>query len=363
MKPMHIIGAAALAGASLAAVEAGYDANSHGRRFMKDGLQTFDKATIDSTGAFLNGELERLDQTLHMPLVNFTWGRDIDLREDVTVADEASSFTNSSFASPGGNKPRGKSWAAKTQNATPGISLDIGKTANPLTLWSEEVGWTLPELASAEKLGRPIDQQKYKGMQLKWNLDIDEQVYVGDTQLGFMGLFNNTNVTANAVAVGALGSKLWTKKTPDEILADVNTLLTNTWEAAGWAVMPNMLRLPPAQYSYIISQKVSLAGNVSVLKFLQENNLVTTSTGAALDIQPVKWLIGAGTGGTIGLADGHNRMVAYNKDPDMVRFPLTMLNRTAIENRGLWQITTYYCRLGVVEFVYPETVQYADGIG
>jgi len=357
MKPMNLI-----AGASALALAAASE-ETRGRRFTTDGLQTYDKATIDSTGAFLNGELERLDQTLHMPLVSYTWARDIDLREDVTIADEASSFTNSSFASPGGNKPRGKSWAAKTTNATPGISLDIGKTANPLTLWAEEVGWTLPELESASKLGRPVDQQKYNGMQLKWNMDIDEQVYVGDTQLNFSGLFNNASVTANAVANGALGSKLWTKKTPDEILADVNTLLNNVWEASGWAQMPDQLRLPPTQYSYIVSQKVSNAGNVSILKFLQENNILKTSEGRDLNILPQKWLIGAATGGTIGVADGHNRMTAYTKNPDMVRFPLTLLNRTPIENRGLWQITTYYCRLGVVEFVYPETVQYADGIG
>jgi hypothetical protein len=44
--------------------------------------------TIDSAGSFLIGELERLDQTLHDPLVAATWGRDVDLREDVTIADE-----------------------------------------------------------------------------------------------------------------------------------------------------------------------------------------------------------------------------------------------------------------------------------
>lgn len=33
---------------------------------------TFDQATVDGTGAFLVHELERLDQTLNLPLVNFT---------------------------------------------------------------------------------------------------------------------------------------------------------------------------------------------------------------------------------------------------------------------------------------------------
>ena len=55
-------------------------------------METYDKRTLDSTGAFYVGELERLDQTLHQPLVAVTWGRDIDLREDVSMADETSAF-------------------------------------------------------------------------------------------------------------------------------------------------------------------------------------------------------------------------------------------------------------------------------
>jgi hypothetical protein len=47
---------------------------------------------IAPTGAFLVGELERLDMTLHAPLVSVTWPRDITLREDVSVADEVISF-------------------------------------------------------------------------------------------------------------------------------------------------------------------------------------------------------------------------------------------------------------------------------
>lgn len=357
-----------LAGASALALAAALPSMAS-QHYTRDQLMTFDRATIDGAGAFLNGELERLDQTLHLPLVAYTWMRDIKLREDVSVADEYSSFTNSSFSAPGGINNStgfrgGKSWAAKDTTAISGIGLDIGKTANPLTIWARELSWSIPELMSAEKLGRPVDTQKYAGMQLKWNMDADAQVYVGDIDLNQVGLFNNdAGIVHNAVANGAGGSPLWTQKTPDEILNDVNQLISTTWAAAGWAVIPNQLRLPPDQYNYILSQKVSNAGNVSILQFLRENNLVRASTGGDLNIQPVKWLVGAGTGGTIGTQNGFNRMVAYNDDINYVRFPMTLLNRTPIENRGLYQITTYWCRFGVVEFVYPETLSYADGIG
>ena len=51
---------------------------------------TFDQATVDGSGAFLVGELERLDQGLNLPLVGYTWTRDIQLREDVFFADDIS---------------------------------------------------------------------------------------------------------------------------------------------------------------------------------------------------------------------------------------------------------------------------------
>src|SRR5664280_609301 len=154
-------------------------------------MMTYDKMTLDSTGAFLVGELERLDLKLHEPLVAVTWGRDIDLREDVSMADEASSFTNSTFAAAGGITPAGKNFIGKDSNAIPGIGLDIGKTVSPLYLWGTEISYTIPELLSAQQLGRPVDEQKFAGMQLKWQMDIDEMVYIGDTGYGKYGLFNN----------------------------------------------------------------------------------------------------------------------------------------------------------------------------
>ena len=38
------------------------------------------------------------------------------------------------------------------------------------------------------------------------------------------------------------------------------------------------------------------------------------------------------------------------------------VEKANVEYRGLYQITTYYAALGELEFVYAETVAYADGI-
>ncbi|WP_283149006.1 DUF2184 domain-containing protein [Silvimonas soli] len=315
-------------------------------------MLTFDRRTIDSAGAFLVGELERLDQTLHMPLASVTWSRDIKLREDVSIADELSSFTNSAFAAAGGPSPNGKSWIGKDATAIAGMALDIGKTANPLNLWGMELGWTLPELESAQKLGRPVDQQKFAGMQLKYQMDIDEQVYIGDTGLGVTGLVNNGSVaTTNAI------NGNWNNgtTTPNQILQDVNTLLESVWASSAFAVCPEELRVPPIQYSYLVSTLISSAGNISILRFLQENSIANAVNGKPLNIQPLKWLTGRG-------ASNKDRMVAYTNDTKRVRFPLVPLQRTPLEYRGIQQLTTYFGRLGVVEVVYGETLGYVDGI-
>lgn len=323
---------------------------------------TFDRRSIDSSGAFLVGELERLDQTMHEPLVAVTWGRDIDLREDVTIGDDVSSFTNSTFAAPGGIVPNGKNWIGKTTTAIPGPSVDIGKTANPLNLWGMELKYSIPELQSAIQLGRPVDQQKYKGMRLKYQMDVDESVYIGDATLGYFGLCNSTLVTPSTVAANGIGNATqWTTKTPTQILADINTFLEAVWAAAGWAVIPDRLLLPPQQYGYLVSQLISQAGGDSILNFVLKNNLAAQN-GRPLKIYPLKWLIGLGAGGTPGVLGTVDRMVAYTKDVDRVRYPLTGLMRTPIQYNSIYHVTTYFGKLGQMEFPYPETIGYADGI-
>ncbi|WP_158810458.1 DUF2184 domain-containing protein [Beijerinckia sp. L45] len=326
------------------------------RIFTRDAMATYDRATIDSTGVFLIGELERLDPTINAPLVAYTWSRDIDLREDVGIEDEQASFTNSTFAAVGGIQPNGKAWAGKDANAIAGLALDIGKTPQPLHLWAMELGWTLPELASAMRTGRPIETDKTEGMNLKNQMDIDEQVYVGDTLLGIPGLINSPLVNATNVTGGTWAAKIASGPTgPTGILADVNALINSAWAASGYKQAPTDLRLPPMQFGLLAAQIVSSAGSVSILQFLRINSISLSINGRELNIQPLKWLTGAGAGGA-------DRMFAYTNDKKYLRFPLVPLQKTPLEYRSLYQMTTYYGRLGQVEFRYPETLAYADGI-
>jgi len=316
-------------------------------------MQTFDRATYDSTGVFLVGELERLDQTLNEPLVQYTWSRDIDLRTDVAIYDQISSWTNTQFGSVGtGANPNGKNWISQESTALAGVSVNIERSFRALNTWGMELGWTVEELAAAQHVGRPIDTQKHAGMQLKWNMDIDEQVYIGDKTLGangVPGLVNQPGLNTQAAA------KVWAGGKPDDIRNDINTLLNAAWASTGYAVVPTDLLLPPEQFAYLASVIVSSAGNQSLLSYLSTNTIAYHQNGVPLNIRAVKWLKGAG-------ANGSDRAVAYTKDHKFVRFPMVPLQSIPVQYRGLWQIVTYYGKLGAVEPVYPETIAYLDGL-
>lgn len=316
---------------------------------------TMDKYTRDSTGAFFVNELDRLDPRFYDPLVDVTWSRDIKLRTDVSISDESTSFILSSFAGGGGITPGGKSWITPATTALPGITVNGARLVAPLRPCARELSYTLIELARSQKLNRPLDVQQHSGINLQYQMEVDEQVYLGDAEMGCKGLVNSDKVTPVGASTKAAGGSDWGKATPDEILADVNTMLSSSWEAAAYAVVPGKLLLPPKKYSLLTTRKVSDAGNISILKYVMENSIANQRNGSPLDIQPVKWLTGRG-------ASGVDRAVVYTDDENRVRFPLVPIQRSQPYFMGMRWAAAYYWVLGELEFVYPETILYMDGI-
>lgn len=316
----------------------------------QDGAFTYDAQTRDSIGNFFVGELERLDPTLHEPLAAVTWGRDIDLREDVGPGDDLSSFTQSAFGSVGGTTPGGINWIGDETTSIPSATVDLDKVAQPLRLVGYNLSYTLRELEKSMLLGRPVDQQKLAAIRLKHQMDIDQMVYVGDPNSfeNAYGLANGSDVATDTV------TSAWSAGTAAQMQDDILDGQQKAWQASGYAVCPSHILLPPAQYA-LLNRTNSSAGTQSVMEYIRRNNPFTQSTGRDLDIQPVKWLNDAGASGT-------SRAVFYTKDVNYVRYPLVPLQRSQITPQDMWLRTTYWSLLGQVEFVYPETLHYKDGI-
>ncbi|MHC3068675.1 DUF2184 domain-containing protein [Klebsiella pneumoniae] len=311
--------------------------------------------TFDSTLAYYVNQLDNLDKKLYEPLFSVTWGRDIKLRTGITMANESTSFIRSTIGAVGTQNATGKPWISPNTTTLPGVSINGERVTLPLRLLGQEVSYSSVELERSQLLGQPIDAQKFNALNTIYQMATDEMIYVGDTAVGAEGLVNSTLVTSGSVPNGTGGSPLWINKTPDEILKDVNDMITAAWQASGFAVCPDKLLLPPAQFAYISSQKISTAGNVSILTFLEDNSISLRVNGRKLDIQPLKWLTGRGTGGA-------DRMVAYTNDEERVRFPMVPIRRETPYYLGIKFNAPYIWAFGEVEFVYPETAVYRDGI-
>lgn len=305
-----------------------------------------DAETISATGVFLVGELERLDSRIYEPIADFTYGRDIDLRKDVTIADEVSSFIQSEYMGGFGGTGAGKKSFIKGPDSTPArVSVSLKKVATPLTLWGMEVAYTIFELQKAMQAGRPIDAQKHSAMRMKHQLDIDTQVYVGDDEVGVKGLLNSDQVTHENVGT-------WTDSTDVKtVIGYFNNILEKAWKATQYNRIPKNLLVPPAIFGKLVSTQLTNT-EMNLLRYVEANNL-SVANGGTLTIRPVRWLADATLFST-------PRIVAYTKAEDVVRFPLVPIASLSVQYRNFEQAVPYFAALGGVEFVRPEMVYYAD---
>lgn len=316
-------------------------------------MRTFDQATVDSTGVFFQNELMRISPTLIEPLADFPYARDVDLTP-LDLGDEATAYDSVAYRAAGGVNPVGKSIISARTTAIGAVNVDSDRVTSPTFLWGELFQMSIIEIERAMKLGRPLSPQMLNALKMKWELDTQGMVYLGDAALGQTGLVNSTAVTAGSVAATGTGSStLWANKTPDQINDDINAVIGAAWQASGFTRIPNRIGLPPLKLTYLNSVRLSNTGE-SLLAYVKRNNTALMN-GQDLAFAPIRELVGAGSGGT-------DRMIAYTKAPDVVRYPRSELRPLPLQYDGLFQKQIYVGRLGTIEIPRPQLLRYADGI-
>jgi hypothetical protein len=318
-------------------------------------MMAMDSASIAGGMAFLTAELEKRDPRLLEPLVSVTWMRDIVAKTGGGWVDYTSNMFVD-YATTGGNED---GIIGGESNDIPVMQANTSKDVFKVWNFANILKVPFVDQQKLQKAGRSLDDILDKGIRLNYNKSIDNIVYKGVASAGVYGLINNPDVTAATVAAGAATTTAWSTKTPDEILADVNTIITQTWAASEYDLsgMANHILIPPSQYTYIVSTKVSTAGNISILQFLLENN-IGKNQGVDLTIAPSRWCIGAGAG-------GKDRMFAYVNDEDRVNFDLTVpLSRVMTQPQvtEMAYLTAYAAQIGQVKFLYTQCARYGDGI-
>ena len=312
-------------------------------------------AATSSGMAYLVGELEKIDPKIREPLTSLTWQRDIVAKTGGGWVEHTSTF-DVEYATSGAN---GNSIVAPGATAIPIMQVNTNKNLFKVSTFMHAMHIPFIDQAKLKQIGRNLEDLLDKGIKLNYNKALDLNAYMGFAEVGTTGLLNDPLVATHSAGTGAGGSTEWAKKTPDEILHDINNALNDAWAASEYDMsgMPNHVLIPPKQYAYIVAQKVSEAGNVSILKYLLENNIAVEQGGDVV-IAPCRWCIGAGSG-------KKDRMMVYVNDEDKVNFDLTVpLTRAFTQpsaERAAY-ITLFAAQIGQVKFNYYQPVGYYDGI-
>lgn len=154
-------------------------------------------------------------------------------------------------------------------------------------------GYSVQEIRASAFAGTSLDSKKMRAAQRGHEMTINQLAWSGDTAAGIPGFLTNANIPAYTVpADGTSSSKLWSAKTPDLILRDMNGIVNSVYTVTKGVHKPNELWIPQAQYALISSTARSSTSDTTILEFFLNANPFIER------VIPVVELTGAGAGGT-----------------------------------------------------------------
>jgi len=215
--------------------------------------------------------------------------------------------------------------------------------------------WTLEEVNQAALYGVNLQNTDAMSATDKVERKLNGIAFSGSTEKNWTGFANSADVPRADVATPGT---FWPAKTVDQMLADVDEVLGRVRTQTSEVEWADSLALPPVAFRTAATKRLGAGdGMITVLEYLRKNNIYTAETGQALSIYPVRELATASQ-------DGGGRMVAYRKDPEVLRFHLPM-PRTVLQPRQksiMGFETGIIARTGGTEWRLPKAAAYADEV-
>lgn len=250
-------------------------------------------------------------------------------------------------------------WFTGKAQDVPLVELAREKFETTVHMGAIGYSWDSEEIGKAQLYGIPLTAQKALAARRIAEEMIDRVAFVGDTSKGFKGLVNSTTPTATTAPADGTGSATtFASKTPEQIMRDVNAVLTGQFSGSYGNAIADTFLLPYSVLLDISTRRIDATNQTTILEWLERTNIYTRTTGRALTIRGVfGYLDTAGAGST-------KRMVAYRRDPSVLTLHMPASFRfLPAWQRGpmMWDVPGYF-RVGGVDIMQPAAVRYLDGI-
>jgi hypothetical protein len=252
----------------------------------------------------------------------------------------------------------------------------------PVKTLGNAFGYSRQELAAAKVTGMPLEARKAEASRKSYEEKVNQLIFFGNAENKLHGFFNGPvgapclTAERSTVAGGSLNANAtqWRSgdKTPDDIVADLNTALVEMYESTLQVFRPNMIIMSVADKQLLMNTPRSLQSDVSILNWFLQNNDFINSADQIKDVNEVKGIYpDTGTGGsgtitdvidgrTAGRANGFT-VVAMSEDNLRVREPFPYMH-LPVQLKGLEFEINCYGRFGGVETVRPTAVSHVCGI-
>lgn len=216
--------------------------------------------------------------------------------------------------------------------------------------------YNLEEINTARLAQMNLTSDKADAARMSYEQFMYSLVFDGNTEKNMDGVLDYTGVTAtNAAADGTSSSTYWAAKTPAQIIRDFNIPLTGIYEGTNTVEMADTVLLPVGVLNYLAYTPLNDTTDKTLLEFLRMNNVYTATTGQPLTIRANRKL-GTKAAGSTG------RMVAYKRDPKVVKLHLPMPHRflPVWQNGPMNFVIPGIFRTGGVEVRRPKAMRYLD---
>jgi hypothetical protein len=248
-------------------------------------------------------------------------------------------------------------WFHAASNDMPRADIMKSKFEHGIYMAGIGYGYDLEELGAAQLIpGTNLTADRGMAARRAYEEFMDRIVLHGDSEKNMEGLIDYAGITAVTASLSS-GSKMdWRDKTADEILKDVNDLLMGIYTTSLQVEMADTIALPVEAFIILTTKRIPNT-TMTAMEFLRQNNVYTLTTGRPLMFVTIRGLETAGASGT-------GRMVAYRRDPTVLKVHLPMAHRFL----PVWQTGPLrfdipgVFRTGGLEIRRPTAVRYMDGI-
>ena len=116
--------------------------------------------------------------------------------------------------------------------------------------------YNIEEIGQAMMAGINLTAERADAARFSYELFMNSLGFRGDATKHVTGLFNNPNVPVVSAVTGASGSSLWSHKTADEIIIDVQNALAGVYEGSLTVEMADTVLLPIGEMQRLASVRI-----------------------------------------------------------------------------------------------------------